>query len=46
MADGSGAHTRLEVGEEHRGDPINRPDVRARAWAGEKIKEPIQETVV
>lgn len=49
LADESGAHTCFEVGEEHRGDPINRPDVRARAWTGEdsseNIKEQIQEAV-
>lgn len=34
LADESGAHTCLEVGDEHEGDPINRPDVRA--WTGER----------
>lgn len=37
-----------EVGREHQGDPINRPDVRRRAWTGEdgseEIKEQIRET--
>lgn len=48
LADESGAHTCFEVGGGCRGDPINRPDVRRRAWTGEdgseEIKEQIQET--
>lgn len=48
LADESGAHTCFEVGRELRGDPINRPDVRGRAWpeedGSEQIKEQIQET--
>lgn len=48
LADDSGAHTCFEMGEEHQGVPINRPDVRGRAWTGEdgseEIKEQIQET--
>lgn len=49
LADESGAHTCCEVGDVHGGDPINRPDVRARARTGkdgrEGIKEQIQEPV-
>lgn len=48
LADDSGARTCFEMGEEHQGVPINRPDVRGRAWTGEdgseEIKEQIQET--
>lgn len=48
LADESGAHTCFEVGDEHGGDPVNGPDVRASAWTGEDgsehIKEQIQKT--
>lgn len=47
LADGPGAHTCSEVGEEHRRDPVNRPDVQGSAWTGEdgseEIKGQIQE---
>lgn len=48
LANESGAHTCFEVGEEHRGDSLNRPVVRGRGWTGEddseEIKEQIKET--
>lgn len=45
LADESGAHTCFEVGEEPRGDPIDRPVVRGRAWPGEDDNEEIKEQI-
>lgn len=44
LADEFGAHTCFEV-REYSGDPINRSDVRGRAWTREDGREEIKEKI-